>query len=224
LKREIRTTNDGSKTLFINELNENYHSHHGALQEGEHVFIKNGLNLINDCEINILELGFGTGLNVLVTINEYLKTDKNHIINYFTLEKYPINPSEIDDLAYFELFDNPDFRNIYQKIHLAEWEKSTEIIKGFNLKKIECDFFTLKDIDLPQINLVYYDCFGARVQPDLWEKPLFEMVSDKMAVNGLLTTYSSKGSVQRILQELNFNVEKKQGPPGKREMINAVKM
>ncbi|MPS64675.1 MAG: peptidase [Chryseobacterium sp.] len=224
MKREIKTTNDGSKTLFINELNENYHSHHGALQEAEHVFIKNGLNLINDYEINILELGFGTGLNVLVTINEYLKTDKNHVINYFSLEKYPINESEINDLAYSKHFDNPEFKNIYQKIHLTEWEKSVEITKGFNLKKIECDFFELKNIVLPKINLVYYDCFGARVQPDLWEKPLFEMVADKMEVNGLLTTYSSKGSVRRILQELNFKVEKKQGPPGKREMINAVKL
>ncbi|UKB77781.1 tRNA (5-methylaminomethyl-2-thiouridine)(34)-methyltransferase MnmD [Chryseobacterium sp. MEBOG07] len=224
MKREIKTTNDGSKTLFINELNENYHSHHGALQEAEHVFIKNGLNLVNDCEINILELGFGTGLNVLVTINEYLKTDKNHVINYFSLEKYPINESEVKDLAYFELFDNPEFKNIYQKIHLADWGKSVEIINRFNLNKIECDFFDLKDIDLPKINLVYFDCFGARVQPDLWEKPLFELVSDKMAINGLLTTYSSKGSVRRILQELNFQVEKKQGPPGKREMINAVKL
>ncbi|WP_419487436.1 tRNA (5-methylaminomethyl-2-thiouridine)(34)-methyltransferase MnmD [Chryseobacterium bernardetii] len=224
MKREIKTTNDGSKTLFISDLNENYHSHHGALQEAEHVFIKNGLNLINDCEINILELGFGTGLNVLVTINEYLKTDKNHVINYFSLEKYPINESEVKDLAYFELFDNPEFKNIYQKIHLADWEKSEEIISGFNLKKIECDFFDLKNIDMPEINLVYFDCFGARVQPDLWEKPLFELVADKMAINGLLTTYSSKGSVRRILQELNFQVEKKQGPPGKREMINAIKL
>lgn len=224
MKREVKTTNDGSKTLFISNLNENYHSHHGALQEAEHVFIKNGLNLLNDCEINILELGFGTGLNVLVTINEYLKTDKNHIINYFSLEKYPINESEINELSYFELFDNPEFKNIYHKIHTAEWGKSIEIIKGFNLKKIECDFFDLKNIDLPGINLVYFDCFGARVQPDLWEKPLFEMVSDKMAANGLLTTYSSKGSVRRVLQELNFKVEKKQGPPGKREMINAVKL
>jgi len=224
LEREIRTTNDGSKTLFINDLNENYHSHHGALQEAEHVFIKNGLNLINDYEINILELGFGTGLNVLVTINEYLKTDKNHIINYFTLEKYPINEYEIENLAYFDLFGNPELKNIYQKIHQTDWEKSQEIIKGFNLKKIQCDFFDLKNIDLPKINLVYYDCFGARVQPDLWEKPLFQMVSDKMSVNGLLTTYSSKGSVRRILKELNFNVEKKQGPPGKREMINAIKL
>ena len=224
LKREIRTTNDGSKTLYINELNENYHSHHGAVQEAEHVFIKNGLILVKDYEINILELGFGTGLNVLVTINEYLKTDKNHIINYFSLEKYPINDSEIENLAYFDHFDNPELKNIYQKIHQTEWEKPVEIMKGFHLKKIQCDFFDLKNIDLPKINLVYFDCFGARVQPDLWEKPLFEIVSDKMSTNGLLTTYSSKGSVRRILKELNFNVEKKQGPPGKREMINAVKL
>lgn len=224
MNREIKTTKDGSKTLFINELNENYHSHHGALQEAEHVFIKNGLNLIYDYEINILELGFGTGLNVLVTINEYLKTDKNHIINYYSLEKYPINETEVKDLAYFELFDNPELKNIYHKIHTCEWKKSVEIIKGFHLKKIQCDFFDLRNIDLPKINLVYFDCFGARVQPDLWEKPLFEMVSEKMDSNGLLTTYSSKGSVRRILEELNFKVEKKQGPPGKREMINAVKL
>lgn len=223
MKREIKRTKDGSKTLFINGLNENYHSHHGALQEAEHVFIKNGLILVNDYEINILELGFGTGLNVLVTINEYLKTDKNHIINYFTLEKYPINESEIDNLAYGDLFDNPEFKNIYQKIHLSGWDQSVEIVTGFHLKKIRCDFFELENIDLPAINLVYFDCFGARVQPDLWEKPLFELVSDKMSVNGLLTTYSSKGSVRRGLQELGFEVEKKQGPPGKREMINAVK-
>ena len=223
MKREIKTTNDGSKTLFISELNENYHSHHGALQEAEHVFIKNGLKLINDYEINILELGFGTGLNVLVTINEYLKTDKNHKINYFSLEKYPISESEIKDLAYFELFSDVELKNIYQKIHQTDWGNLNEIIPGFNLKKIQCDFFDLKEINLPQVNLVYFDCFGARVQPDLWEKPLFEMVSDKMNRNGLLTTYSSKGSVRRILQELNFRVEKVPGPPGKREMINAWK-
>ena len=99
-----------------------------------------------------------------------------------------------------------------------------EIIPGFNLKKINCDFFDLEKIEMPKINLVYFDCFGARVQPDLWEKPFFEMVSNKMEKEGLLTTYSSKGSVRRILQDLNFKVEKKAGPPGKREMINAIKL
>ena len=121
MEREIKTTNDGSKTLYIKDLDECYHSHHGALQEAEHVFIKNGLNRLNKNEINILELGFGTGLNVLVTINEYLQTDKNHDINYFTLEKYPILESEIKELAYFQLFDKEELKNIYQKIHQTEW-------------------------------------------------------------------------------------------------------
>lgn len=224
MKREVKTTGDGSKTLFINNLNEGYHSHHGALQEAKHVFIKNGLNLLNNYEINILELGFGTGLNVLVTINEFLKTDKNHIINYFTLEKYPVLEDEISNLGYSELFEDKKLKEIYQKIHQTDWENTFEIIPNFNLKKIKCDFFELKNIELPKINLVYFDCFGARVQPDLWEKPLFEMVSEKMEKGGLLTTYSSKGSVRRILQELDFTVEKKDGPPGKREMINAWKI
>lgn len=223
MKREVVTTKDGSKTLYIEELNENYHSHHGALQEAKYVFIKNGMNLMNDYEINILELGFGTGLNVLVTINEFLKTDKNHVVNYFSLEKYPVSMNEIDELAYETLFESEKLKKLYKKIHETEWEKLVEILPNFNLTKIQCDFFDLENINLPKINLVYFDCFGSRVQPDLWEKPLFEMVSNKMSEKGLLTTYSSKGSVRRILKDLDFEVTKKPGPPGKREMINAIK-
>ena len=105
MKREIKTTADGSKTIFIDELQEGYHSHNGALQEAEHVFIKNGINKVKNYEINILELGFGTGLNALVTINEFLKNDKNHIINYFTLEKYPVTEDEINELNYLKHFN-----------------------------------------------------------------------------------------------------------------------
>ena len=224
MNREIRETEDGSKTLYISNLDENYHSFHGALQEANHVFIKNGFILIYDCEINILELGFGTGLNVLVTINEFLKSDKSHKVNYYTLEKYPITSTEVAELGYEKLFEDPQMKNIYHKIHETPWESLAEIVPNFNLKKIKCDFFDLAKIDLPKINLVYYDCFGAKVQPDLWEKPLFEIVAEKMEKGSLLTTYSSKGSVKRILKELGFTVEKKQGPPGKREMINAFKI
>lgn len=223
MKREIKTTSDGSKTLFINDLEENYHSHHGALQEAQHVFIDNGLKLLNDYEINILELGFGTGLNVLVTIDEFLKTDKNHVFHYFTIEKYPVQDHEVKDLAYDSIFEGAQFSEIYQKIHTCEWNITTEILPRFYFTKYQCDFFELEKLNLPAIDLVYYDCFGARVQPDLWEKPLFKMVTDTMKKGGLLTTYSSKGSVRRILQELGMHVEKKAGPPGKREMINAVK-
>ncbi|WP_234110566.1 MULTISPECIES: tRNA (5-methylaminomethyl-2-thiouridine)(34)-methyltransferase MnmD [Chryseobacterium] len=224
MKREVKVTSDGSKTLYINDLNENYHSHHGAMQEAQHVFIKNGLKLKYDSEINILELGFGTGLNVLVTIDEFLKNDKNHVVQYFTIEKYPVNESEVKELGYDSFFDEPKMNEYYQKLHQCAWNVKHEILPNFFFTKYQCDFFELKNLDLPPIDLVYYDCFGARVQPDLWEKPLFEMVADKMEQGGLLTTYASKGSVRRILQELDFKVEKKDGPPGKREMINAVLM
>ena len=209
--------------LHFNDLNENYHSHHGALQEAQHVFIDNGFNLAYDYEINILELGLGTGLNVLVTIDEFMKTDKNHIIHYFTIEKYPVNEEEVRELDYASIFQKPEMTEINQRIHSCNWNESIEIIPNFFLRKYHCDFFELERIEMPKINLVYFDCFGARVQPDLWEKPIFEMVANKMKMGGLLTTYSSKGSVRRILKELNFNVEKKAGPPGKREMINAIK-
>lgn len=223
MEREIKTTSDGSKTLYISNLNENYHSHHGALQEAQHVFIDNGFNLINNYDINILELGFGTGLNVLVTIDEFLKTDKSHVIRYFTLEKYPINEREVNELDYGSIFHKTEMAEIYRKIHAGNWNETIEILPQFFLTKYHCDFFEIKNLDLPEMDLVYFDCFGARVQPDLWEKPLFEMVANTMKPGGLLTTYSSKGSVRRILGELNFNVEKKAGPPGKREMINAIK-
>ncbi len=223
LKRQLIETQDGSKTLLINDLQETYHSKHGALQEAKHVFIKNGLNLINDCEINILELGLGTGLNVLVTFDEYLRNDKNHKINYFGVEKYPIFFEEASELSYSELFPNQIIKDLSLEIHKTEWERLVEIDVNFHLKKIKEDFFNIKNMDLPLIDLVYFDCFGARVQPDLWEKEIFEIVASKMKNGGLLTTYSSKGSMRRALMELGFEVEKKQGPPGKREMMIAWK-
>lgn len=222
MKREIILTKDGTKTLYIKYLNESYHSTHGAIQEAKHVFIDNGLKKVNNYDINILELGFGTGLNVLVTIDEFMKTDKNHIINYFTLEKYPVNDGEVLNLEYFKFFENPIIEEIFKKIHSCEWNKIIEINPSFKFKKIEIDFHQLDQVILPAIDLVYFDCFGARVQPDLWEIDFLKKIKDKMSNNGLLTTYSSKGTFRRALQELNFKIEKLKGPPGKREMVNAV--
>jgi len=223
LKRELIATSDGSKTLLINDLNETYHSKHGALQEAVHVFINNGLNLVNDQEINILELGFGTGLNVLVTFDAYLRNNKNQKINYFGIEKYPIFFKEASELSYSELFPNEIVKKMALKIHETEWEKSVDLDESFSLTKLKTDFFNIKNVNIPSVNLVYFDCFGARIQPDLWEKELIEIVASKMKTGGLFTTYSSKGSVRRILIELGFEVEKRQGPPGKREMMIAWK-
>lgn len=221
MKREINTTRDGSKTLHISELNESYHSSHGALQEAKHVFIDNGFKKQYNYEINILELGFGTGLNVLVTLDEFLKTDKNHTVNYFTVEKYPINADEIRDLEYFKLFADSKIEFYYENIHNCNWNELVQIEPNFNLKKIQLDFHDLDKISLPKIDLVYFDCFGARVQPDLWEKELLIKVKNKMNKEGLLTTYASKGTFRRALQEIGFDVEKLAGPSGKREMVNA---
>lgn len=223
MERKLITTNDGSKTLLINDLSETYHSTHGALQEAKHVFIKNGFNLIQDCEINILELGFGTGLNVLVTIDEYLRNINNRKINYFGVEKYPIFSHEAAELCYAELFSKDVVKDLAVKIHELPWEMANKLSPDFSLTKLKKDFFDLKFTALPPIDLVYFDCFGARVQPDLWETELLEIVASKMRSGALLTTYSSKGSVRRNLMSLGFDVEKKQGPPGKREMINAWK-
>lgn len=168
MERVVRTTADNSKTLYIGELDECYHSHHGALQEAQHVFIKYGLQKVNAKEINILEMGFGTGLNVLVTLQEFLKYSDMRI-NYFSLEKYPISEEEAKQLAYDELFAEEIIKESYQKIHQSLWGEAVEIQPNFFLKKIKTDFFELNQIELPKINLVYFDCFGARVQPDLWK-------------------------------------------------------
>ena len=221
MKRIVKTTGDNSRTLYIEELDECYHSHHGALQEAEHVFIKNGLEKQDKKEINILEMGFGTGLNVLVTLQKFLQS-MDLKINYYSLEKYPISQEEAQNLDYGKLFENPVIKEAYTEIHSCEWEMPVQIQPNFFLKKIKTDFFELDKINLPEIDLVYYDCFGARVQPDLWEKSLFELVKNKMKKGGLLTTYSSKGSVRRVLQELGFEVQKLDGPKGKREMLNAI--
>lgn len=224
MERKIKVTADGSKTLFIEEMNEGYHSSHGALQEAVYVFIKNGLSLINKDEVRILEMGFGTGLNLLVTMEEHIKNDRTLKIHYITIEKYPVSIKEIEELDYIKFFDFETAKEIYTQAHQVEWGTTVELYPNFFFTKFQADFFNIPQLQISDIDLVYYDCFGARVQPDLWEEPLFEIVSNVMATNSLLTTYSSKGSVRRSLEKLGFQVEKKAGPPGKREMINAWKI
>lgn len=223
MKREIKITQDGSKTIYINDLNENYHSHHGALQEAKYVFIENGLTLIKKPKISILEMGLGTGLNVLCTLEYFFNFSESIEIQYFTIEKYPVTLDEVNFLKYDELFNFKDVKTYYQEIHQCDWNKKINLHKNFVFNKIKGDFFNILQFDIPMVDLVYYDCFGARVQPDLWEEPLLKIVTEKINSHGLLTTYSSKGSVRRILSELGLRVEKKPGPPGKREMINAWK-
>ena len=228
LKRELKITQDGSKTLYLPEWNESYHSKHGALQEAEHVFISNGLNNFLDCHtINVLEYGFGTGLNALLSFI-YAGDHKMHI-NYTTLEKFPITALEVDSMEFNQILSKKYSKlqadtmyNIFLKMHKSKWGENLILSEFFTFKKVQIDFRVFE----PQENhfdLVYYDAFGRRVQPELWDMNIFEKIYKSIKPGGMLTTYACNGPTKRALASCGFLVEKLAGPPGKREMINAWK-
>lgn len=221
MKREIIKTGDGSTTIQITDWNEQYHSIHGAIQEARHVFIEMGLQplLTKNKLINILEIGFGTGLNVFVTLDAIQQEEVQ--IFYTGVEAYPVIEEEIKALNYSEeiIFSNSE--EVFKKIHATSWENFTEITPNFHLRK-QKKFF--QDIDAKnEFNIIYFDAFGARVQPDLWTFEIFKIMYAALKIKGVLVTYSAKGSARRALQEVGFTVERLQGPPGKREMLRATK-
>jgi len=228
LERKIILTEDGSFTIYIPEWNESYHSRHGSVQEAYHVFIKNGLDEFSSDSVNILEIGFGTGLNAFITLLESLR--RNLKINYTGIEKYPVPAEEFTKLNYPEIlnqrnphFSDPELRNYYSGLMSAIWEKKIPICPQFDLTKIQADFLEFEYLE-NRFDLIYFDAFGARVQPELWTEDLFGKLYSSLKTNGILTTYSAKGSVRRALIETGFKVEKRPGPPGKREMLTAFKV
>lgn len=198
---------------------EQYHSKHGAIQEAYHVFIKSGLDLFNDQELNILEIGFGTGLNAFITLIEYEK--RNLQIKYTGVEAYPVSPEELEQLNYLEELESLSRKDDFDLMHASAWGKEIEITANFHLTKQQ-KFF--KDIDeTDRFDLIYFDAFGARVQPELWTVKIFQIMFNAMKRGGVLVTYAAKGSVRRAMLEVGFLVERLPGPPGKREMLRAKK-
>lgn len=221
MKREIETTKDGSHTLFVPELNEHYHSTNGAIQEANHVFIDAALNHCNKKNINILEIGFGTGLNAFLTLNT-AENKKIHI-NYTTLELYPISSKDIQQLNYSNQIDN-QFSSYYYDLHQTDWEVKHQISKHFSLLKIQIDFSNPDSFKTnTKYDIVYFDAFGPDKQPEMWQQPIFEKIFSVMSAGGILTTYSAKGVIRRMLQNIGFIVERIPGPIGKREMLRATK-
>ncbi|WP_073177012.1 tRNA (5-methylaminomethyl-2-thiouridine)(34)-methyltransferase MnmD [Flagellimonas flava] len=219
MKRRIITTADGSKTIQIEDWNEQYHSKHGAIQEAYHVFIEHGLRLFPEGKVNILEIGFGTGLNALITLKEAAR--KNLDIEYVGVEAYPVTLQEVEALEYCDQLQVPQLKSIFQNMHQASWDEQAFISDIFKLTKQKKDF---RDIDQKNLfNLIYFDAFGARVQPDLWTENVFAKMFLALRTKGVLVTYSAKGSVRRALQAVGFEVERLPGPPGKREMLRAIK-
>lgn len=225
MKRKIVTTGDGSTTIQITDWNEQYHSMHGAVQEARHVFLKMGLDFwMNENpdqnSLHILEIGFGTGLNALLTLMHAEKSSVNLL--YEGVEAYPVSSEELAQLNYLEAADAQAFEAVFEKMHQLPWEQTEIITEAFQLKKRKQTFETLEDQD--QHNLIYFDAFGARVQPELWEEPIFQKMSNALKPGGVLVTYAAKGSVRRAMQAVGFKVERLPGPPGKREMLRAVKI
>lgn len=221
MKREIITTEDGSTTIHIPEWNEQYHSKHGAIQEAYHVFLQMGFFyfLKNNPHkfVSILEIGFGTGLNTFIT---FLEAKKNEtIINYTGVEAYPVVSDEIKKLNYPEQLNASE--EIFNKLHQCSWEVSEEISGNFTLLKQQKLFSEIEDKN--QFNIIYFDAFGARVQPELWTESIFQKMYNALTINGVLVTYSAKGSVRRAMQSVGFIVERLSGPPGKREMLRGTK-
>jgi tRNA U34 5-methylaminomethyl-2-thiouridine-forming methyltransferase MnmC len=221
LKREFFTTGDGSVTIHLPEWNEQYHSKHGAIAEAIHVFIKTGLHnwldQNSEKEVSILEIGFGTGLNTFLTLLEASR--KNLQIKYTAIEAYPVLLSEIKQLNYVELLDASEFD--FLKLHQVEWETFSEIHSSFQLKKQNKFFSEIEDEEI--YDLIYFDAFGARVQPELWTEEIFKKMISALIPGGILVTYAAKGSVRRAMQAVGFTVERLPGPPGKREMLRARK-
>ena len=221
MNRKIITTGDGSTTIYIEDWDEQYHSIHGAIQEANHVFIKHGLHEVlkaNLDSINILEIGFGTGLNTFITCIEAEK--RQRLIHYFGIEGYPIIKEELEQLNYDALLSDNNAA-YFNAIHETSWEAQHQIHSNFTLTKHQQLFSEIVDTDC--FNLIYFDAFGAKVQPELWTEDIFKIMFNALKVNGILVTYSAKGSVRRAMQAVGFTVERLGGPPGKREMLRARK-
>ena len=220
MKREIIKTSDGSTTIHIPEWNEQYHSIHGAIQEANHVYINNGLRYKNTNEIAILEIGFGTGLNSFMTFLAAQK--KELLIEYVGVEAYPILEEELLKLNYVAELGAPQFAKVFESFHSSSWEKKHQITSYFSLLKRKQFFHEIDDEN--KFDVIYFDAFGARVQPELWNEEIFLKMFLALKSEGVLVTYAAKGSVRRAMQSVGFTVERLPGPPGKREMLRALKL
>ncbi len=221
MNRKIIVTGDNSKSLLIPEMNETYHSIHGAKNESEHIFIQTGLapQLLNS-EVKILEMGFGTGLNALLTLA--CTNDKNTPIIYDTFEKYPIDMETITEIDHPGRTNQEAFREKFELLHSIPWNESKQIAFNFIFTKYDCDFLKA-ELKMDYYTLIYYDAFAPQFQPDLWDYPQMQKLYDSLAPGGTLVTYCAQGQFRRNLKQAGFTVNKVAGPKGKREITLATK-
>ena len=220
MERELVITSDGSHSLYIKEMDEQYHSKHGAIAEAKKIFIEYGLEYLakRKKELKVFEVGFGTGLNALLTL---INANSLRLkIYYDTIEKYPLKPEEINSLNFMkELHLNED---LLSKLHSAPWEEWVNIQEGFKLFKRQIDLLDLNIED--NYDLIYFDAFAPEKQAKMWSEEVFIKLYNSLNKHGVLVTYCVKGEIRRRLIEIGFKIEKLKGPiGGKREVLRAIK-
>ena len=215
MQRKIIETGDGSKTIYIEDWDENYHSTHGALQEAMHVFINKVRERLNGrTEISILEMGFGTGLNAFLTLR--LAMELNIKVNYVGLEAFPVSKEELDALEYASIWE--EGKDFFNAMHASNWSEKVLIHPNLSLTKLETKFEDFQPM-IDTFDFIYFDAFGPRVQPELWTIPIFQNVFESAKKGAVFSTYCAKGQVRRDLESVGFVMERLAGPPGKREML-----
>jgi tRNA U34 5-methylaminomethyl-2-thiouridine-forming methyltransferase MnmC len=224
MRRKLIVTGDGSHSIEVPELGVSYHSVHGAIQESEHVFIQAGLHASDRSKqsdaLSIFEVGFGTGLNALLTLIESEKQTLK--VSYEAIEPNPIALEEARMLNYCSVLQREDLQEIFQGLHECEWDTETAISTCFSFRKTRASLSNFETSGV--FELIYFDAFDPSVQPELWTQEIFEKMFSMLQPQGILTTYSSKGTVRRAMQAAGFVVEKIPGPPGKREIVRAFKL
>lgn len=219
MEYKIITTSDGSKTIYLPHLDETYHSSHGAVQEAIHVFIKHGIQANEQHEIRVFEMGFGTGLNALLT---YVEAEQsNRKIHYSGIEAYPVGVETAMLMDYCSLIGTKH-QEKFEELHQTDWDQQHALSDVFSFEKIHEkieEFIPLQE----QFDIVFFDAFGPRAQEAMWASSILSKMYDMLKPNGFLVTYCAKGQVKRDLKSLGFTIEALPGPPGKREMTRAWK-
>ena len=221
MKNEIFKTEDGSYSLKSEKFGVSYHSKYGAIQETQHVFINAALKPVMDkkSELNLLDIGFGTGLNAFMSLLQARKQNKK--VNYTGMEAFPISIETAMKLDYTEALEVPELKDAFLKMHSNSSDETIELDPLFSFEKRIQDFKELTDKE--QYDVIFFDAFAPNAQPELWEVDLLSLMYNALKPGGIMTTYCAKGQVKRNLKAIGFEIEAIPGPPGKREMTRAIK-
>lgn len=217
---KIITTNDGSKTLQVPKINEQYHSLNGAITESNHVYLKSGYLYSGNQNPVVFEVGFGTGLNCLLTAITAQKEERNTL--FISIEKYPLKYDLINQLNFTDFLDE-NATVLFEQIHSCKWNSRQKISDFFELLKIEDDLLDFDFSELNSFDVIYFDAFGPDKQPEMWHPSIFKKIYEQTARDGIFVTYSAKGEVRRQLQNCGYKIERLPGPPGKKEMLRGIK-